>query len=247
MLSTSPYYAAITRPSFQLGKKPTHALRLSLMFGVLVVALTGCNTPQPAHTNVPNKEFRYSFSKAPFISPRIIQDLSTCISDQGDQVVAINVEAQTSNRYSGEPTIRNVPGQNTVVCYEEIAIEAGETNTTSFSYQCVGKTDSGIYVLLTSDSGGGSAVFMNLLLVKFEQDQAISYDWEKGVVRAGKRRLLIRKLGEIALGDRWDGELEIKGNSIFVGKDRGWFAGTKNGGRLSEIPKDQWLKIDVNR
>ena len=53
-------------------------------------------------------------------------------------------------------------------------------------------------------------------------------------------------MGEIPLGDRWVGDLSVKGNSIFVGKDKGIFAGTEKGGRLSVVPKDCWLEIDLD-
>jgi len=87
-------------------------------------------------------------------------------------------------------------------------------------------TKSGVYVLETSDSGGGSGVFRNILLLTFEDDDGIVCDWEKTVaLHLNKRkRLLINKLGEIPLGDRWDGELKVEGDSIIVGKDRGWFS-----------------------
>lgn len=221
--------------------------RFSLVCGVLAVVIgAGCTTPQPAHPiTIPHQDFGYSFKQAPFISPRIIQDLSCWISDRGDQVVAINLDSQNSNRYSGQPKIQNFPGQNPIVYHEEVTVQDGNTNETQFSYQYVGRTDSGIYVLLTSDWEGGSGVFKSLLLVKFEYDSSIVCDWDKGVVQSGKNRLLIKKLGEIALGDRWDGALSVKGNFILVGKDKGIFVGTKKGGRLSEIPKDRWLKIDL--
>lgn len=224
---------------------PSRAMALIMLAQVL----TGCTTSQQAHTTVPNQDCTYSFSKAPFISPRIIQDLSTWISDQGDQVVAINLsDSQHSNRYSGDPQVKHIEGQNPIVCHEESTIQSGETNTTKFNYQYVGRTDSGIDVLRTSDWGGGSGVFMNLLLVRLEQDQSISCDWDKGLVQAGKNRLLLKKLGEIALGDRWKGELAVKSNAIFVGKDEGWFAesGGTGGGPLSYDRKDRWLKIDLD-
>ena len=221
-------------------------IRCFLICWCLVLALTGCQTPQPAYATIPTRDFACSFSKAPVINPRIIQALSTWISDTGDQVVAINVlEAQNCNRYAGEFKAAEIKGHNPWVYIQSTSIESGETNLTTFGYRCIGQTDSGIYVLETSDSEGGSGSFRSLLLVKFEYDHSISCDWDKSVVQAGKNRLLIKKVGEIALGDRWDGAMSVKGNSILVGKDKGIFAGTEKGGRLSEIPKDRWLKIDL--
>jgi hypothetical protein len=200
------------------------------------MVLTGCITPHQDYA---------SFTHAPFISPRIIQDLSCWISDQGDQVVAIDLDAQNSNRYAGEPQVKHIQGQNPCVCWQEVTVQEGQTNETQFGYQYVGRTASGIEVLVTSDWGGGSGVFRNLLLLKFEYDYGISCDWDKGVIRAGKERLLIKKVGEIALGDRWNGELRVEGNAILVGKDKGWFTSGGTGGALSAVPKDRWLKIDL--
>ena len=39
-----------------------------------------------------------------------------------------------------------------------------------------------------------------------------------------RKRLVIKKLGEIGLGDRWDGILDVKGNEISIGKDTGFFS-----------------------
>ena len=152
-----------------------HTLRFSLICWVLAVVIgAGCKTAQPDLSNVtiPNQDFCYSFNEPPFISPRIIRDLSCWISDQGDQVVAINLDSQNSNRYSGEPQVSRVEEENTCVYWKEVTVKDGTTNESEFSYQYVCKTSSGIYVLLTSDWGGGSGVFMNLLLVEFEYDNS---------------------------------------------------------------------------
>lgn len=216
-----------------------------------VLASAGCcHVPPRNHATVPGKDFPYSFDKAPFISPRIIQDLSTWISDQGDQVVAINVlESQDSNRYFGDALVRDIPGQNPYVYHESDAVEGGDANNAEFGYCLVGRTRSGVYVLATSDWGGGSGVFRNLLLVTFEYDQSLRCDWDKGVVQPGGKRLLIKKRGEIGLGDRWVGELKVDGNSIFVGKDTGWFtvSGGTGGGWMAYDRKDRVLQINLDR
>ena len=206
------------------------------LFACLPLLLIGCA----------KAESRYSFDKAPFINPGIVQDLSTWISDTGDQVVSINVEdSQKSNRYSVDTKTRAIKGQNPFIYTETETVESGETNVATFGYQLVGKTSSGIYVLEILNNGGGSGTFRSVMLVKLASDVGIRVDWEKGVVGQGKKRLLIKKLGTFELGDRWDGELRVVGDSIEVGSDRGVFAGTKRGGKLSQAPKKLLLKIET--
>ena len=217
---------------------------LGLAAGLSALILVGCS-PQE-HAALPDKDLQFSFDRPPFISPKIIQDLMTWISDRDDQVVSINVlGSQDSNRYSGDVLNRNIAGQNPYIYTETTTVENDVTNHTEFGYQFVGKTSSGVYVLATSDWGGGSSVFNRLLLVKFEQDQYVKCDWDKGIVRPDGKRLLIKKVGEIGLGDRWDGDLKVEGDSIFVGKDHGWFtiSGGTGGNALSSNPKDRVLKI----
>jgi hypothetical protein len=227
--------------------RTTRILPVLIFFFLLTI--TGC-TPQSPNTpvSVPNLDCPYSFNKAPYINPRIIQDLSCWISDQGDQVVAINIlESQKSNRYFSDPKATETKGKNPFISVESAVVESGQTNISSFCYQLVGQTSSGVYVLGTSDSGGGSAILKNLMLVKFEYNNGISCDLNKDVIGVEKKRLLIKKLGEIALGDRWDGELSVVGNSIRIGKDNGVFAGTDKGGALSATPTNRVIKIDLER
>ena len=66
------------------------------------------------------------------------------------------------------------------------------------------------------------------MLLKLEQDEAISLDWTYGMVRLDQPRILLKKVGEVELGDRWTGDLKVAGDSIQIGKDLGWYAGTTN-------------------
>lgn len=217
---------------------------LSAMLCALAVA--GCSHQQAQqHAAVPNKDFPFSFSHAPFISPRTIRGLSW-IDDREDKVVTINIwESQDNNPYLDDAQVRKVDGQKPFIYIRPTAIENGNSYETEFGYQFVGVTSSGIYILLTSDWGGGTGVFKSLLLVTFEYDKSIRCDWDKSVIRSEGKRLLIKKLGEISLGDRWDGELKVIGDSILVGKDHGWFtvSGGTGGGGLTHEQKEHVLKI----
>ena len=192
---------------------------------------------------VPIVEYAYSFVRAPFIHPKIIQDLSTWLSDRGDQVVAINLsDSQASNRYFGDVGVNHTAGQCPFVYTEE--------KSQRFGYQYIGMIESGVHVLYTSDWGGGSGVFKQLILLTLEFDYGIDCcDWDvQTAIRADRKRLLIKKLGEIGLGDRWSGQLSASGNELRIGRDEGWFSqsGGTGGGALSVSRADRILKIDIH-
>jgi uncharacterized protein len=166
-----------------------------------------------------------SFTQAPFISPRIVDDLSIGEADQGDNIIAINLtDAQGSNRYFGDVKTRKL--RDRAGPYVYTVPDSGDTEDKSeFGYSFVGRTQSGIDVLMTSESGGGTGVFENLLLVKVDYESSgselLPTNGKTEVMTFKKRRLVIRKLGEIGLGDRWQGDLKVTGNQIEIGKDVG--------------------------
>jgi len=161
------------------------------------------------------------FDHAPYVSPKIIQDLSTWESDHGDQVVAINLaDSQDSNRYFGKVDVRKTRDGRDLVSVTNDPARAGE-DPTIFGYEYIGKTQDNVIVLLTSSSGGGSGQFRNLMLVTLVKDHSLLVDWGKNSIKWGLERFLVKKVGEIALGDRWDGKLKVEGNTLLVGKNEG--------------------------
>ena len=86
---------------------------LVFLFGDNIVSrIAGWGAPKDSgnHADDPprpimNRRFHatYSFRKAPFVHPKIVDDLIGNLSDTGEQVVAINLlDSQDSNRYFGE-------------------------------------------------------------------------------------------------------------------------------------------------
>ncbi len=220
------------------GKYMMSKTKLYLFCILCSVILIGSGL-QTNHAQVSQNQLPYSFSSEPFIHPKIVKDLSTWMSDRGDQVVSINLlDSQDSNRYYGNKHILETDGEHPFVFTKK--------GSTSFGYEYVGTTNSGITILLTSDYGGGSGQFMGLLFLTLSNDQGISCDWEESVIRFDRDRLLITKLGSVWLGDRWSGELRVDGNELFVGKDNGWFStsGGTGGGHLSYDRRDRVLKIE---
>lgn len=174
----------------------------------------------------------YSFTRAPFVPPGILQDLETDLSDTGDQVVAINLsDSCRSNRYHCELGIRRMAAGPPFVFHEE-RDPNGEC-TGSFGYRYIGMTRSGVHVLQTSENGGGSGWFIGVLFAVIESDHGLSSpDPRSGrIVRhtidSKRERIVLRKLLSLPLGDRWDGELRVDGNDLIVGKDQGWFSHAK--------------------
>ncbi len=140
------------------------------------------------------------------INPRIIEDLLPLPSDIGNQVLSISLlGSQDSNRYFCEnlkidpkgPTISNMKKDD------------------FFSYTVIGKTDSGLFVILTSSRGEGTAVFYDLLLVRIRKGLSLG-NIEKQKLSLDKKMIVIEKLGSYPLGDRSNPKVSIQGNTVMV-------------------------------
>ena len=176
------------------------------------------------------KAVLYYFDHAPYVHPRIIQDLLAWISDGGDQVVAINLlESQRSNRYYGDVTIVEIAGESPVVRYRGEKDGAADM----IDYQYIGKSRSGVHILKTWESGRGTMVSTCLMFVTLENDKGLLVHDDTHVIDLGNPRVLIRKLGEIPLGDRYEGTLDLKGNQLRIGADTGRI------GRVRKLPGDE--------
>ncbi len=170
----------------------------------------------------------YSLNFEPYINPKLIHDLEAWISDAGDQVVAIDLfDSQNSARYQCEGEFGEGVGETTYAHMEDGWREkhyGGWDRDPFFEYSYIGQTDNGIYVLLSRECTGGMGIFPRLLMVTFEKDQTMIIDWDRKLIRKDKNRLLIRKVGKIALNDHWIGELNVEGNKLFIGSDVGRYA-----------------------
>lgn len=142
---------------------------------------------------------RYSFTRPDYIHPAILADLNGSLSDRGDEVVSINVlTANDSNRYFGDvvvdegtnpPIVTSVRGQDI------------------FRYQYLGRSVTGMHLVRTWHSSGGSGVFCDVLMVTVGTGPAIEVKDNK--VTKGER-LTIKKIAAIPLGDRFEGSLRYR-------------------------------------
>ncbi len=157
---------------------------------------------------------RYSFAREEFVHPLIVRELLGWISDGDAPVVSIDVASgNQSNQFFGDFTVESYRGRSLV----EWKGPDGE----SFSYVHVATSPSGVEMVECYSSGGGSGVFGSVALFCWEYDEALKEDISGKL--STERRLLLKQLGEIALGDRYDGSITYKDGLLTIGPDVGWF------------------------
>lgn len=192
------------------------------------------------------------FDRAPFVQPQIINDLSTWVSDGGDQLVSIKLTAsQGSNRYccafkvepgsnGGSPIVSMGEGDSDNGSNDDSGgTSNGDSSSTNnddtdgeerFFYQLVGVMTNGMHVLKTSEySTQESASYDTLMLVSFRWDNGVEFDWTASAIETGASRLLLFKHREIVMREHWGGEAKVDGNRIFIGPDLAGFPDSREG------------------
>lgn len=159
-----------------------------------------------------------SLDHEPFVSPRVVQELVPWLSDRGEQVVAVDLAGSAgANRYFGTFEVAPTKGGHPWVVATGKA--APGERAPFFRYQLVGTTASGIHVLRVSYGTGGTGVFESLLLLRTERERALSFEKARHVLRLDRERTVLRRLGEIGLGDRYVGDVSLRGDDILIGHD----------------------------
>jgi hypothetical protein len=164
----------------------------------------------------------------------IVSDLQGSASDAGQPVVAIDIlDAKDSDRYSGQVDTSetgDLAPRHPVVSFQGKRAGDQESDVEYEGYEYVGLTRSGLHVLLTWSRHGSNAVGKplidtRLLFLVVEEDRGMTEVElpQKEKVRVGldRRRLLVRTLGSLSLGNLWRGTLQIDGNTVVVGRDQG--------------------------
>jgi len=143
---------------------------------------------------------KYSFTIPDFINPRIIEDLIGWLSDTGNQVVSINVsDSNSSNRYFGKITYKKE--QN---AFPRVTATHDEG---WFAYQYLGRSFSGVHLVQTWSNGGGSGIFCNIVLVTLNLDTVFE---DRGEKNKKCSRFVIKLIGSLPLGDRYDASVYYK-------------------------------------
>ena len=174
----------------------------------------------------------YSFVRDEFIHPLILKELLGWLSDTEETVAAVNLTAANrSNRFFGEST----------PCHHDdgtlsVRWQGGKE---SFTYTHIATSPSGIEMVRCSDWGGGSGVFGSVGLFYLEQDRAAEYV-DKRLAEPKRiltrERAIIKTLGSIPLGDRYEGKIAYRDGVLSVGPDVGWFRRGEAAGQAIEVP-----------
>lgn len=176
-----------------------------------------------------------SLTNEPFVHPRLVEELVTPVSDGGDQIVSLDID-------SSEGSDRFCCDEADGTSYLRVTEGAYDNQYHGFFYRTVGRTDSGVYVIHTGSHDGGSGSWHDLIFVVIENDPGFKVDLEAGTAELTRPRRVMRKLGQTFLGDRWKGQLKIDGNTLYIGKDHGWFSDEPDMGDVQERTND-WENI----
>ena len=138
--------------------------------------------------------------------PGVFRDFGDAdLGDSLPSIVAIDVKsAIDSNRY-GDPIVRN-GGWVTQSHPAPGSLNGAE----EMGYRYVGATKSGLLIVIATYSGGGSEVFTTLHVL--DASLASGFDGD------GKRyrRVDLSLLRSVVLGDRWEGEATIVGDTVRI-------------------------------
>ena len=169
----------------------------------------------------------YSFTGPNFIPPPLVRELTGWISDSGQEIVAVDIDhAIGSNRFDF------LEGFKTRIHDDEQWVDwsqwcdSGQSKE-FFNYRHIATSPSGIEMLLCCECTGGTSYFYSVVLLCFEDDStldtAISGSGSEGYRRivTTRKRTLLKIVGDIALGDRYEGKVEYKNGFLTIGPDEG--------------------------
>ena len=151
-------------------------------------------------------EVRRSFTlHGKTIPPEIFRDFGDGnLADSGSIWVTVDLEAAIGSNLYYDPISDN--GEWKSQKKQRLATDIPEVT----DYKFYGSTKNGLLVVLASYNGGGSGTFYTLHIL--DVADAAGFDDE------GKRyqRINLTNIRSVILGDRWQGDLKISGNTVRV-------------------------------
>ncbi|WP_157198228.1 hypothetical protein [Methylomonas sp. DH-1] len=156
------------------------------------------------------EKYGYSFQGKTLINPLLLKDLVGWVSDTGRQIVSIDISgSNSSNRYLGEILVREFEGKRFVEVEE---VESREV----FGYEYLGTSESGIHVVHAYHQTTGSATFNWVLLLQIEESSVLEYEDSNP---KKERTPILKLVGRLSLGDRYNGKVSMERGTIRISKD----------------------------
>lgn len=190
---------------------------------LILLCLGAFAVPGISQTASEEVQAEFSYRGEP-IHPFILKEFSNWLSDnRPPMITSVDLAAAfNSNRYQNSEVEKRG---------DWWFAEAGEMDSyESFGYRWLGKLESGVHVLETGSSGGGSGFFMDLMFIQFSEGEIF---WEN----KKEKQLLMSIVGTYSLGDRYEGDIQIRGDKIFIPA-----SAVQQGGGANE--KDIVLTVD---
>ena len=193
---------------------------LCLMFFVIFI------TPSMASEQLDEANAKFTYKGKP-IHPFLVAEFSNWLSDnRPPMITTVDVSAAfDTNEYQQSAVKKTYDWW-----FSEKEEMNGETRPyEAFHYSRLGKLADGTHVIQTGSNGGGSGFFMDLMFIRFSEGEIF---WE------GKKekQLLMSIVGTHTLGDRYNGNIKVYPDKIFIPASEGQFGG-------GSIDKDVELKF----
>ena len=168
-----------------------------------------CYSSAFAKSNIDNAileaNSHFTYNKQP-IHPGLVKEFNCWISDSGKPTtISVDVAAEHGNEYfESEVKVK----ENGYVYFQK------EGENEFFYYKWLGKLNNGLHVLETGESGGGSGIFMGIMIVKFEKGYGLTSEGQK------YDRLLMSIVRNESLGDGDNGKITVLPDRVILGKSQ---------------------------
>jgi hypothetical protein len=135
------------------------------------------------------------------IHPGCVEQLTADLADSYPYVAAVDLEGcHRGNRYSTPPEVEGAVLRRR---------DAEADGRGYFQYEYVGVLSSGVHVVRTGASGGGSGFFQSLVFVRIRESSVL----EEGRSRT---RQILELVGSESLGDRGEVTVGLKGDVVTI-------------------------------
>lgn len=184
---------------------------------IFLFILMGCAIPSMASQQLEEANAKFTYHGRP-IHPFLIGEFTGWLSDdRSPMITTVDVAAAfDSNKYPDD----EVKGDKNYWSAERTEEDkgAGINLYESYGYTWLGKMADNVHVVELAENGGGSGTFMDLVFFKFSEGE---------IMREGKKnsQLLMTVVGTFSLGDRYEGEIKVYPDRVFIPASKNQYGG----------------------